>query len=203
MTIREYDEHCEKVVSQFLDMHFYPKIKNFQTYNRITDKSLQVKGVDMIVTCDNRQYHIDEKAAVKYIKLKTFALELSFINKFGKLCTGWLLDKTKINDYFLFVWINELKHGKIEDITSIKDIDVALVRKEKIIAYLESLGWTFDRLNRKMEDIRTNSNTNMGNIKQYGCKFSYSQQLVEKPINILLPKEKYIELSDIYKNIII
>jgi hypothetical protein len=201
MTIREYDEHCEKIISEFLDLHFYPYIPDMLSVERITDKGRQVKGVDAIITRGETTNYIDEKAAVKYLKLETFALELSFINKSGKLCTGWLLDNTKINDYFLFVWINKLRHDKIQDISSVQNVDVALVKKENIIQYLASLGWTFDKLQRKMQQIRNQRNVNMGSIKENGCKFSYSQQLIEKPINILLPKSKYIELSDVYKNI--
>jgi hypothetical protein len=80
---------------------------------------------------------------------------------------------------------------------------VALVKKERIIDYLTTLGWTLDKLERKIHQIREQTNVNMGNIKQYGCKFVYSQQLIEKPINILLPKQKYIELADIQQRIII
>lgn len=203
MSIRDYDEHCERILSQFLDAYFYPHLTTIQTYERISTKNLQVKGVDTIITCVDGAHFIDEKAAVKYLNLETFALELSFLNRLGKLCTGWLLDKTKINDYFLFVWINKLTHKKIIDISSIKDIDVALVKKENIINYLTTLGWTLDKLERKIQQIREQTNVNMGNIKQYGCKFVYSQQLIEKPINILLPKQKYIELADVYQRIVV
>jgi hypothetical protein len=43
----------------------------------------------------------------------------------------------------------------------------------------------------------------MGNIRKNGCKFAYSEQLIEKPINILLPKEKYMEMADFSVNIIV
>ena len=203
MTIREYDEHCEKIVSQFLDEHFYKLIPEIENFERITDKQYQVKGVDVIINYKDRQIYVDEKAAVKYLKLKTFALELSFLNRFGKLQTGWFLDKKKINDYYLFVWINELTGDKIEDISSIKEVDVALVKKEKLYNHLETLGWSVDKLRIKNKQIREQKNNNMGDIRKYGCKFSYSEQLKEKPINILLPKKTYIELADIYKNITI
>ena len=203
MTIREYDEHCEKMVSQFLDEHFYKLIPEIGNFERITDKAKQVKGVDVIINYNDKQTYVDEKAAVKYIKLKTFALELSFLNRFGKLQTGWFLDEEKINDYYLFVWINELKGEEIVDISSIKEVDVALVKKEKLYDYLETLGWSVDKLRIKNKQIREQKNINMGDIRKYGCKFSYSEQLKEKPINILLPKKTYIELADIYKNITI
>ena len=73
--------------------------------------------------------------------------------------------------------------------------------KEKLYTYLETLGWTVDKLRIKNKQIREQKNINMGDIRKYGCKFSYSEQLKEKPINILLPKKTYIELADIYQNI--
>ena len=188
-------------MSQFLDEHFYKLLPELENFERITDKQYQVKGVDVVINYKDRQVYVDEKAAVKYLKLKTFALELSFLNRFGKLQTGWFLDDEKINDYYLFVWINELNGEEIVDITSIKEVDVALVKKEKLYGYLETLGWSVDKLRIKNKQIREQKNNNMGDIRKYGCKFSYSEQLKEKPINILLPKKTYIELADIYKNI--
>ena len=154
MTNREYDEYCEKIVSQFLNEHFYKLLPELENFERIKDKQYQVKGVDVVINYKDRQVYVDEKAAVKYLKLKTFALELSFLNRFGKLQTGWFLDKKKINDYYLFVWINELTGDKIEDISSIKEVDVALVKKEKLYNHLETLGWTLDKLKFKDKQIR-------------------------------------------------
>lgn len=198
---RPYDEHCEKVVAEFLDENFYNNMFTVDSFERIQDKNIQVKGIDVIFSNDNKTYYVDEKAAVKYLKLKTFALELSFLNRKGILQTGWLLDNEKINNYFVFVWINELFTEKIVDKDSIKHAEVALVSKDKIKSYLSSLGWTEEKLKIKDKQIRNNTNVYMGNIYKNGCKFSYSSHLVEKPINILLPKEKYIELADVYHNI--
>lgn len=198
---RPYDEHCEKVMAEFLDENFYNNLFTVDTFERINDKKLQVKGIDVIFSKNDKIFHVDEKAAVKYLKLKTFALELSFLNRKGILQTGWLLDNDKINDHFLFVWINELTTEKIVDKNSIKHAEVALVSKEKIKSYLSSIGWTEEKLKSKDKQIRNTPFTYMGNIYKKGCKFSYSTHLVEKPINILLPKEKYIELADVYHNI--
>ena len=202
MTVREYDEHCEKIMSDFLHEYFYKQL-NPKTIERIIDKNRQIQGIDVILQIGDKIYTIDEKASIRYINLKTFALELSFIGKNGNVNTGWLLDENKINDYYLLVWINELKHNAIYNINSIKNVDVALVEKEKILNYLSTIGWNKEKLKIKNNNIRNNPYEYMGNIKKYNCKFSYSKQLIEKPINILLPKETYIKLSEIYKNITI
>lgn len=200
MTTREYDEHCEKVMGEFLDKYFYNE--NIEgTITRVKDRKLQVKGVDVVIDDGDIKFYIDEKAAIRYVGLKTFALELSFINRQGDVNTGWLLDNKKINDYFLFVWINELNGTEIKDISSIKNVDVALVSKASIFRHLNSLGWNKNNLLEKDRRIRNNDNEYMGNILKDKCKFSFSNHLVEKPINILLPKETYMEIADLSINI--
>lgn len=197
---RKYDEHCEKIISSILDEYFYTE-PGITLFERVTNKHLQINGIDTLFSLNGKNYIVDEKAATRWVGLKTFSLELSFLGKDDQVRTGWLLDKNKINDYFVFVWINELNHETIQDISSIKNIDVALVSKEKIINHLSSIGWTSDRLIGKDYQIRNEENPYMGNIKKNGCKFSFSKHLKEQPINILLPKETYIELAEIYKNI--
>ena len=200
MTTREYDEHCEKVMGEFLDKYFYNE--NIEgTITRVKDRRLQIKGVDVVIDDGDVKFYIDEKAAIRYVGLKTFALELSFINRQGDINTGWLLDNKKINDYFLFVWINELNGTEIKDISSIKNVDVALVSKSSIFRHLNSLGWTKNNLLEKDHRIRNNDNEYMGNILKDKCKFSYSKHLIEKPINILLSKETYMGIADLSINI--
>jgi hypothetical protein len=197
---RKYDEHCEKIISSILDEYFYTE-PGITLFERVTNKQLQINGVDTLFSLNGKNYTVDEKAAIRWIGLKTFSLELSFLGKNDQIKIGWLLDKNKINDYFVFVWINELNHETIQDISSIKNIDVALVSKEKILNHLYSLGWDIDKLHKKTFQIRNEENPYMGDIIKNGCKFSFSKHLKEQPINILLPKETYLELADIYKNI--
>ena len=199
MSVREYDEHCEKVMAQFLDEHFYKKI-GYTWRERVTDRERQVKGLDVILKRDGKVYNIDEKAAIRYTNgLNTFALELSFLNRKGNRVDGWLIDEKKVNDYFVFVWINKIEGELIENVDSFKEVEVALVSKEKIMIYLESLGWDVDKLLIKDERIRDGIDDNLGDIRKNGCKFSYSERLFEKPINILLPKQAYIKIADEHK----
>ena len=196
MSVREYDEHCEKVMAQFLDEYFYKNI-GYTWRERVTDRERQVKGLDVILKRDGKVYNIDEKAAIRYTNgLNTFALELSFLNRKGNRVDGWLIDEKKVNDYFVFVWINKIEGELIENVDSFKEIEVALVSKEKIMIYLESLGWDVDKLLIKDERIRDGIDDNLGDIRKNGCKFSYSERLFEKPINILLPKQAYIKIAD-------
>ena len=70
-----------------------------------------------------------------------------------------------------------------------------LVKREKIIKYLEELGWTKDKINIKSEKIRSSEKEYGGNIHKYGCKFTCSRYLIEQPVNILISRKILIELS--------
>ena len=198
--IRNYDENSEKIVSQFLQHYFYPSL-NPESIEIITDKSRQIQGIDVIININNEIYTIDEKTTVRYLNLPTFSLELSFINRNNILQNGWLIDDSKTNDYYLFVWLKELNDENLIDINSIKAIDVALVSKIKILNHLNSIGWTKDKLIKKANLIRNNPNENFGEFKTNKCRFSISNHLREKPVNILLKKSTYKFLADIYKEI--
>jgi hypothetical protein len=183
--LREEDEKLSNTISDFLDKTFYAE--ETTDFTRNNDKTLQVCGIDTIFIYDGTKYECDEKAAVRYRNLKTFALELSFINKNGDLNIGWLLDKKNRNNSYLFVWID------------VSEIEVALVEKVSIFQYLESIGWTKEHLFKKQQQIRDafdNSTTvYLGKLDDDGIKFHYSNQLVEKPINILLYRDTFRKLS--------
>ena len=75
------DSIRESLVGQFLDLKFYPK--HFENSRRITEKNLQLSGVDVKSNFigDDEEILIDEKAATSwaYREISTFALELSFL----------------------------------------------------------------------------------------------------------------------------
>lgn len=195
--LRKSDENGEKIVANFLDEKFYEKhTTNFERVNR---KEEQVKGIDTIFKYNGETFLCDEKAAIQYRNrdLQTFSLELSFLNRRNDINNGWLLDSNKINDSFLFCWLNKTKEpfNSKEDI---EELEIALVSRNRILDYLEELGWTISNLKIKDSKIRNNEKEYLGNIKKDGIKFSKSFQLVEKPINILIPKDILIKISKIH-----
>lgn len=195
--LRKSDVSGEKIVAAFLDKNVYSKFDDFE---RINDKERQVAGIDTKFTFNEREYVCDEKAAVQYINrdrpLGTFALELMFINRQGNKNKGWLIDEEKVNDSYMFVWIDKADNTILKSPDDIISLEAILVRKETIFNYLKSLGWTMENLNEKANQIYEGKCRYFGNIKENGTKFSFSEKLVEKPINILLPREKYRELAD-------
>lgn len=196
--LRDGDERGEKIVSEFLDKHFYIECEDF---HRVVDKVQQIKGVDTTFVKNGFQYVCDEKAALKYVNknLQTFSMELSFFNAADNISIGWLLDSNKINNSFLFCWIDSAINDVLSSSDDIVIMEAALVRKNKIIDYLSNIGWTLDKLFLKCKKIRENPYEECGNFYKNEVKFSKSFQLKEKPINLLIKRSKLLEISDFSK----
>ena len=207
---RKNDMAVEREIAAFLDEHLYSNVGIFKEFARTDGKDEQLVGSDLILsTADGKlnRVVVDEKVASRYAcsGLDTFALELSFIGKLGQKRCGWLLDSTKATEYFLFGWITKadipyLKLKKRYDTNkltkdNIREMEWVLVSKENIIKFLEEKGWTLDRLARQDERIRERGTVV---TKEFinGISFRYSGEYIEKPINLLLKKETYKELSE-------
>lgn len=186
---RVSDEAMSENIGDFLDRTLYKE--NATNFERVRDKGRQVKGIDTIFTLNGEKYYCDEKASVRWRNLNTFSLEISFIDRRGDIVPGWFVSDKCENDSYLFIWIDDKGEGE--------KVEAALVRKEAIKEHLEALGWTGEKLEEKSRQIREKRGIgiNFGNVKRNGCKFSFSKKLVEEPVNILLPREKFIELADV------
>lgn len=196
--LRNYDVSASNIVYEYLEDVLYSKeVTNFI---RNEDFKTQIKGVDVTFDRGGHHYIADEKASVQWAnkrKLRTYSFELSFLDKKNWVHDGWLISDDEINNSFVLVWCDRFKADRLTSKDEIEEIEVAIVKRRTLVDHIESLGWDRDKLIRKMELIRSNPDYEyMGNINKDGCKFSYSQQLVEKPINILLPRQKILELSD-------
>lgn len=182
---RRSDETRSDHAHKMLERSFYgPETTDC---HGIQDKETQVRGVDTIFTYNGREYNCDEKAAVNYVakNLQTFSLELSFIDRTNKKVSGWFLKEDSLTDSYIFMWFDKDSY------------EMALVEKERINEYLESIGWNKDKLRRKSELIREGKDENFGNIKKNGCKFSFSNYdwMPERPINVLVPREKLVKMA--------
>lgn len=82
------------------------------------------------------------------------------------------------------------------DRNNIKRLQWALVKRDKIMKFLEERGWTLEKLAKQDEQIRK-----QGYIKTKDfiddVSFRYSDAYIEKPINLLLKKETYLKLSEL------
>jgi hypothetical protein len=219
ISTREKDMKVEREVAAFLDKNLYSNTDIFSEFARTDGYDEQIHGSDVLLSTTDKKLNrnvVDEKVAISRanVNLPTFSLELSFINNYGKKQIGWFLDSAKTTEYYLFGWItkadipfnNETGKWEYHELTrdSIREFQWALVSRQKIMKFLEKRGWTMEKLARQDEAIRQRGYVK--NPKEfiddvsffYTCK---NPRMSEKPINILLKKETYMELAD-HKGII-
>lgn len=208
---RKNDMAVEREIAAFLDKNLYENKELFTEYARTDEKEEQLSGSDLLLSTTNGKLNrsvVDEKVAKNYANkiLNTFSLELSFLSRNGLKRCGWLVDTTKKTEYYLFGWILEADIPYIEskewydtdkiDRNNIKRLQWALVKRDKIMKFLEERGWTLEMLAKQDEQIRKRGSVKTTEFIN-DVRFSYSDKLFEKPINLLLKKETYLKLSEL------
>ena len=197
MSYRKRDSKVEEELSKFLDKYLYSAIT--KDLVRYSDKSDQLLGKDVSFSLENMgNMIVDEKAATHYINkdIPTFAFELSFLLSDGREVKGWLLDKDKVTEYYLLMWVNADKIWDMvmDDITKVEAI---LLNRNKLIDYLKSESYDEDKLNRANLKIRNNNlDGALGKKQDTSIYFFSTQKLSEKPVNVVVRKKKIEELSD-------
>lgn len=206
--LRKEDVRLADLISEFLDKHFYPKyVTNFE---RVTDRSRQCKGIDVIFDINGNHYLCDEKNGGSRINtnLRTFSLELSFIDRSGVRRTGWLLNEYNVNDSYLFIWTDKADSEKPHSISEIHNVEIALVKKARIKEYLkETAGLdelTILAMNESiinspdsMEHALISENSGKRKYSINGITVCHSTQLYEQPLNIILPRAVYRKIADL------
>jgi hypothetical protein len=208
---RTTDMKIEREIASFLDEHLYNNKELFSEYKRTDDLENQIAGSDLILSsADSKLKNIivDEKVAAKFVNrnLQTFALELSFKDRYGNLMDGWLIDPSKKTEYYLCGWIDmadipdigngNYDYSKISK-NNIKKLEWVLVSRKILFNFLKDRGYDKTLLKRQDTLIRQRGYVK---TKEFinDITFRYSPKYKEEPINVLLKREKYIELSDMH-----
>lgn len=200
--LRGRDMNVEREIAKFLDKHLYSQSIVTQS-KRTDDIDSQLHGSDIIISIPTKGVNsaiVDEKAQTQYVNhpLPTFSLELSFISSDSKIIEGWLTDKQKVTEYYLFQWIHKSDSDWNVKSEDIKKLEYALVSRDSILNYLASHGYSVEELKKKDAEIRAKN--------QYGQHdksaekdfwFFHSTNLAESPINIVLRKKVLLELATI------
>lgn len=202
--LRKEDERLEKVLADYLDRNLYTPQNGLYPFIRNEySKGMQCKGVDVGFYLGEDGYFLaDEKMAVRYINkdLSTFSLELKCLNRKGKEITGWFINPEIENSHYVLGWIVAKKDSNIA-LEDILQVEVAIVSKEKIKAYISEF-LDLNKVDEIYKQFQSGDSVKYVNKKlkldmdKYGFMLYYSEKLYEKPLNILLKKEKYIELAD-------
>lgn len=203
MSLRKQDSKSEQVISQYLDLYFYPK--KFPKFNRVHEKESQLLGIDTeVVFNDGLTKYFDEKSAIHYINkdIPTFAFEIDFRLFDGKIVEGWFFDSNKKTEYYLLSWIKskKTKDFTLSDITS---LEVLLIERKKLIGELDKLGITEKKIkevgifirNKNLVGVSYKNDTNP-------CYFYLTEHLSENPLNLVIKKRFLILHSVLHLNIL-
>lgn len=215
-SLRATDMQGERIVKEFLIMHFYDLIRNGEILDKIKDyQSIdsieqQFQGVDTVLFLKNgRTLNIDEKCALKYINtnLSTFAFELQWF-RHGKKTIGWLINPKLQTHYYFLMWIkgrpilNPL-NGKILDkydyikrmtINDLIEIELFAINKQSLFDYLHKIGLYNEKLLAQADWlIETNTEQAIVNSE---IKYFYSGYFAEKPVNLVMSKRLLRKLAD-------
>ena len=211
---------AEQALAKFMDRAFYSKLHdkdgNSIQFHRIVDYNLQKKGVDVCVEVQGRRFLIDEKATFYYsnLMIPTFAFEIESIQKNSEQpVEGWLLNDKLATDYYMLIWPNiKCKKQKNNnawirvDMDELQEddftiIEAMLIKKQRIIEYLNSFDWHKSRILdyakrlRRLNDMATNNiKEKIPGISEF--YFYLSKNLAEQPVNIVIRKDRLCELAD-------
>tara|TARA_B110000444_G_C18656867_1_gene508807 strand:+ start:28 stop:660 length:633 start_codon:yes stop_codon:yes gene_type:complete len=191
------DSKRESIVGEFLDLKFYPIYFNNST--RITDRKMQLAGVDIIskLKGGNEELLIDEKAATSWAnrEISTFALELNFLLG-GEEIGGWFFPRIgeTLTTHWAFIW-PRTSGGDITSIGDIVSVEVMLIETKKLRRWVKRMASkskiSLDECVNYLRKSETEREINWG-----GLRILISRQLSEQPINILIPKDILMAISN-------
>ena len=184
------DSIRESLVGQFLDLKFYPK--HFENSRRITEKNLQLSGVDVKSNFigDDEEILIDEKAATSWAfrEISTFALELNFLMN-GEEIEGWFFPRKgkTLTTHWLFIW-PRTSGGDINSVEDIISAEIMLMKTRDLRRWIRRMASKSDTSIQECISYLRKSDSEK-EINWCGLRIIISRQLPEQPINILIPKE--------------
>lgn len=159
-------------------------------------KELDIKGIDVILYKNNKQYLVDEKAAITALcgKLNTFCFELC---KHGyNDSIGWFLDKTKLTTHYNVIYIT----SRANDVSKPDKIESFLLDSAKLRSYiipmLQKHNIHYDTLASFMYSMPVFHGKHYCYLDD-GVKLCYSEYIhPEQPINVIVPKTILRNMAD-------
>lgn len=207
-SFRNQDMRAERRLGEFMDTYFYSqlKAKNGKSLNftRMSDREKQLNGIDVCIELEDRRVLIDEKASVYYsnVMIPTFAFEIDSMQE-GHLepVPGWFINDRLQTEYYMLIWPNikctrqgnqwirkDIKNLDMNDFTI---IEAMLIRKKDIRNALEKKGYDKKHLieyARRMRRVCSKEEMRKEEKLTDDVKISFSGQLAEKPINLVIQK---------------
>ena len=194
---RELDMQTERtIVVPFAMKYLLSKI--FDKIENVEDIERQLKGIDVIIYDNGCDENLDIKAqaSAKYINkpVPTFVQELMFTTKDKSEHIGWFLDDT-LTDTYVYIWIhaaNTNERGLLDSPEDIIEAEAMFVDKAPLQEYIESKGYTREVLLQRARKLRKSGLYRQDSVipgeRDDEMWLSYSVDLVEKPVNLVIKK---------------
>ena len=199
-TFRSNDMRRERILAEYLDIKLYGQeiFENVRRTNEIED---QLKGSDIVLSIPIKEVFnaiIDEKAQLYYLDggLPTFAFELNFVNKNGERVEGWLTDESKSTTFYQLLFLTAEKD--FESVKKKEKVEYILIKKEEILKFI---ALDLAILRRKGIEVSKSEDFRQFREQSIPYYFTHSTQLAESPVNIIIRKNKLIELSFLHGNV--
>lgn len=209
---KNLDMKIESNIAQFLDKNFWSQFP--YGYKRQTEKEFQFAGIDITVASkSDLSIHFDEKAKI-YGCLNSIlqcpSFEISFLNRAYEIQDGWFCQNLS-TDYYAYIAvyadtenINDLSAENI-----ISACDMLWVKKKDVVDYVQQhidlSALQEDAKELRVEGDEQNLYKHRRRYKGADFWLTYSRSLYEKPVNLVIPRNRLEKLKNtkhfkIYKN---
>lgn len=204
---RRHDELVEKNMQKILNTIYK---NNGIKYARVDDPKLQKRGIDLYLYDSGRKIPTDEKSASTFFttRLKTFVFELSAKSNYNN--SGWFDPKNKniLTEDYILAYPYAPNRDKMDMLETVDEIEVLFLKKSVVWNYLSNNGIKGLETAQKLIEKKGIPQNKYGYPINEGetpykisCKINdnirlvYSVHLREKPLNILISRDKLRELA--------
>ena len=189
------DKFLEETFAKWLDDNFYEELAKRELilgWYRVNGEKLQKEGKDtIIITNAGNEVVIDDKATLHYINndIQNFAFELKNQSSGAR---GWLINNNLKTEYYLLAWPSD--NDKIISSEDFLYSDVMIIGKNDILKLLTDNKIDISNIDAFIsENIkRVNERSNKVEIAP-GISFNVNYSLAERPINIVIKRDKLVE----------
>lgn len=200
---RQRDEERTRIVEAFMDGVYARNNYNIQ---RVSDPTLQKKGVDIIhTTKDGQTRHVDEKYAISYYNKDLFTFSFELYSRNNRDNNGWFTSDHVITDDYAVLWFKA-----DDDFTKITEYDLCIIPKQAILDLAYEVGYDDELVDDFLryweygqyinpDDAYYVRGEGKGERRylelDYGCRIVQSVGLKEQPINLVIPKRELVRLA--------
>lgn len=182
------DFSLERKIGDFVFENFWSKLG---AKERVNDKWLQIKGVDVKVgdwNVDEKVKYYDGKRGFMTELLRFPSFEISFVNQSGSLQKGWFVNPENITTHYAFIQPfsiqSDPKKFTIRDLTK---VNLLLVKKADMDVFKKA-----HDLELESQELRESFKFTNERRKRFpGLNYwlTYTPTFNEQPVNLVVPRD--------------